>query len=147
MNLFEFAENIQNYSTDKFMNDLSAELDSNQEVLDLQLSQWDKGEDSNGQVLGYYTKMTEILSGGKKKEGDRYNLLDTGSFRASTYLLPMEKSNDLVFDFDSSDSKTSELIQKIGPSIFGLQDKNIERFTLIAIEKAKQILNTNLKLK
>ncbi len=147
MNLFEFAENIQNYSTDKFMNDLSAELDSNQEVLDLQLSQWDKGEDSNGQVLGYYTKMTEILSGGKKKEGDRYNLLDTGSFRASTYLLPMEKSNDLVFDFDSSDSKTSELIEKIGPSIFGLQDKNIERFTLIAIEKAKQILNTNLKLK
>lgn len=146
MNFFEFAENLKNYPTNKFEDDIAIQLDSSNEIIELQKSQWDKGEDSNGKVLGYYSKMTEILSGGRKKQGDRFNLLDTGDFRNQTYLLTMGKSNDLIFDFDSTGTNTSELLERIGSTIFGLQDKNKEQFTQIAQETAMDLLNKNLKL-
>ncbi len=147
MNFFEFSESVDKYPVQKFMDDLANGLDSDKEILKLQISQWDKGEDLEGKILGYYSKATEILSGGRKKQGDKYNLLDTGAFRNETYLLTTEKSKDLVFDFDSSDSKTSELLTKISPNIFGLQQKNKDDFTTKAVDKAIEILNTNLKLK
>jgi hypothetical protein len=147
MNFFEFAENLKNYTTDKFTDDLATQLDNSKEILELQKAQWNKGEDSNGKVLGYYSQMTEILSGGKKKEGDRFNLLDTGDFRNQTYLLTMGKSNDLIFDFDSSGVNTPKLLQSIGPTIFGLQASNKEKFTQIAQDAAIELLNKNLKLK
>ena len=147
MNFFEFADSLDKFSVQKFMDDLASALDSDKEILKLQISQWDKGEDSEGKILGYYSKATEILSGGRKKQGDKFNLFDTGSFRDKTYLLGMEKSKDLIFDFDSSDSKTSELLAKISPNIFGLQQKNKDEFTTKAVDKAIEILNTNLKIK
>ena len=147
MNFFEFSEIVDKYPVQKFMDDLANGLDSDKEILQLQINQWDKGEDSEGKILGYYSKATEILSGGRKKQGDKFNLFDTGSFREKTYLLTTEKSNDLLFDFDSSDSKTSELLAKINPNIFGLQEKNKDDFTTKAVDKAIEILNTNLKLK
>jgi hypothetical protein len=147
MNFFEFADNLDKFSVQKFMDDLASALDSDKEILKLQISQWDKGEDSEGKILGYYSKATEILSGGRKKQGDKFNLFDTGSFRDKTYLLGMEKSKDLIFDFDSSDSKTSELLAKISPNIFGLQQKNKDEFTTKAVDKAIEILNINLKIK
>ena len=147
MDFFEFADNLQNYSVDNFIDDLAIELDSDKDVIALQTKQWDKGEDSEGKVLGYYTRMTEILSGGRKKQGDRYNLLDTGDFRQHTYLLSTQKGKDLLFDFDSSGANTSKILTKIGSTVFGLQDKNKDEFTTIAVEKAIQLLNTNLKLK
>jgi hypothetical protein len=147
MNFFEFNDNLQKYSIEKFIDELANAIDSDKDVLKLQISQWNEGEDSQGKVLGYYSKATEILSGGRKKQGDKFNLFDTGSFREKTYLLGMEKSKDLIFDFDSSDSKTSELIAKISPNIFGLQQKNKDTFTQIAQDIAIELLNKNLKLK
>jgi len=147
MTFFEFSENLKNYSVKKFIDDLALQLDNSNEVIALQIEQWDRGEDSDGRVLGFYTKNTEILSGGRKKEGDRYNLFDTGDFRRKSYLFSMEKSNDLIFQFDSSGINTQKLLAKIGPTIFGLQEKNKDKFIQIAQDLAIDNLNTNLKLK
>lgn len=147
MNLFDFFESVRNYPTQKFIDDLANSMDSDKDAIQLQISQWDKGEDENGKVLGYYTKATEILSSGRKKQGDRFNLFDTGDFRQHTYLFSIEKQNDLLFDFDSSGTNTTKLLDKIGPTIFGLQQQNKDKFTELATEKAIQLLNTNLKLK
>ena len=38
------------------------------------------GTDIDGNVIGYYSPVTEILSGGEKQAGKPYNLKDTGYF-------------------------------------------------------------------
>lgn len=46
----------------------------------------EKGVDSEGRVIGYYSYWTEIISEGKKQEGDPYNLEDTGEFFMSMFV-------------------------------------------------------------
>jgi hypothetical protein len=46
----------------------------------------EKGIDSEGSVIGYYSALTEILSEGRKKQGDPYNLEDTGEFFMSMFV-------------------------------------------------------------
>lgn len=147
MNFFEFADNLKKYPAYQFAFDLQDFLTSDEKIADLQREQWAEGEDSNGNLLGRYSKMTEILSGGIKKAGEPYNLFDTGDLYSKTRLLSGIKDNDLLFDMDSTGVNKPELLQKLGSRIFGLQDKNKEKFTAIAVEKAIQLLNTNLKLK
>jgi len=146
MNFFEFANNLKRYPANQFLFDLQDDLSSNDEAINLQKEQWQEGEDSNGKLLGRYSLMTQMLSDGRKKAGDPYTLYDTGDFYKQTKLFSGVKSNDLMFTIDSNGINKPELLQKLGDRIFGLQPKNKERFTAIAVEKAIQILNTNLKL-
>lgn len=46
----------------------------------------ESGIDSEGRVIGYYSALTEILSEGRKKQGDPYNLEDTGDFFMSMFV-------------------------------------------------------------
>ena len=46
----------------------------------------EKGIDSEGRVIGYYSYWTEIISQGRKQEGDPYNLEDTGEFFMSMFV-------------------------------------------------------------
>ncbi len=46
----------------------------------------EKGVDSEGRVIGYYSYWTEIISEGRKQEGDPYNLEDTGEFFMSMFI-------------------------------------------------------------
>lgn len=46
----------------------------------------ESGVDSEGRVIGYYSELTEILSEGRKKKGDPYNLEDTGEFFMSMFV-------------------------------------------------------------
>jgi len=146
MNFFEFSNNLKRYPANQFLFDLQDDLSSNDEAINLQKEQWQEGEDSNGKLLGRYSLMTEMLSDGRKKAGDPYTLYDTGDFYKQTKLFSGVKSNDLMFTIDSNGINKPKLLQKLGDRIFGLQPKNKERFTAIAVEKAIQILNTNLKL-
>lgn len=96
----------------------------NKKLQTLQQSQWDKGEDRDGQILGVYSRATEILSGGAKKEGEPFNLKDTGAFREATRLDGYLKSNGVEWDLDSEDAKTTLLETEISDKIFGLQIEN-----------------------
>lgn len=46
----------------------------------------ESGVDSEGRVIGYYSYWTEIISEGRKQEGDPYNLEDTGEFFMSMFI-------------------------------------------------------------
>jgi len=130
VDFFQFAENIKSYPTDKFLDDLAYKIESDKEVIDLQKQQWQSGQDSDGDLLGLYTKTTEILSFGKKKAG--------------TILNALERGNDLTFFFDSTGQNTPLLLDKLGPRIFGLTPKNIDELVLISQNLAYELLNKNL---
>jgi hypothetical protein len=148
MNLFDFADNLATYSPTKFLNDLGETLAQSDEATDLQRQQWQKGEDVAGNVLGLYSKQTEILSNGSKVAGTPYTLLDTGDFYANTHLFNTQKTDTLLLNFDSPGGKnTVDLLKKIGARMFGLQPQSIDKLTQIAQESANNLLSTNLKLK
>ena len=147
MNFFQFAENIKNYPVDKFENDLIKEIESSDSIKELQEMQWDKGQDSDGNVLGLYSKATEILSFGRKKAGTPFDLDDTGDFRKQTKINTIEKGSDLSFFFDSTGKNTNDLLQTIGSRMFGLQNQNQNKMAFEAQEIAVELLKKNLKLK
>ena len=147
MNFFEFAENLQNYSASDLLDDLQTELEGNPYAKALQLQQWNLGEDSEGRILGIYTKTTEILSGGRKKAGETYDIFDTGVTRRNTNLFGLQVNGDIDFWFDSESPAMAGLMEKIGDRMFGLQDKNLGQLAEIAQDVAVDLLNINLNLK
>ncbi len=98
-------------------------------LIDLNLIQLEKGINTRGQVIGTYSRATELqaLFGEgprpieEKKEGDPYNFQWTGGLFDGFRL---EIEND-VATFYSSDSKAPLLKQKYG-DIFGLTEENFE---------------------
>lgn len=147
MTFFEFANNVKDFSIDKFENELIALIESSEKIKELQESQFDEGLDSGGNLLGRYSKLTQILSGGKKVFGEPYNLLDTGDFRNKLKINTIKKSDDLSFFFDSDGKNTNSLLDLIGKRIFGLQQKNIDTLTSEAKIFAIDVILKNYKLK
>lgn len=146
MNFFEFAENLNKYTTSRFVYDLQTELERNNEAIQLQKDQWAKGKDAHGIILGLYSRGTESINP-NKKAGTPFTLFDTGDFYQQTHLFGNIKDNDLLFNFDSDGTNTYKLITRLGERIFGLQDQNKDQFTQIAQTTAIDLLNKNLKLK
>ena len=147
MNLFEFVENLNKYTVDQFLDDLQISLEKNEYVLALQKQQWNEGLDSDGNILGRYSKATEIITEGRKKAGELFDINDTGETRRKLVLYGQQESNDLLFYFDDDSKAMPELLEIIGQRLFGLQDKNMSQFIMIAQTTAIDLLNKNLKLK
>ena len=147
MNFFEFAENINRYPVDKLVDDIQISIEKNAKVLELQKNQWQEGKDFNGNLLGRYSYATEILSGGRKKRGEPFDLYDTGDFYRKTNLFGEQKNNDITFFFDSDGIVAGKLLERLGERIFGLQQKNIDITTEIVQETMCDLINKNLKLK
>lgn len=147
MNFFEFADNLKKYTPSEFLDDLQISLEKNPYVIALQKQQWNEGLDADGKILGRYSKETEILSDGRKKEGELFDISDTGETRRKLELFAQEESGDLLFYFDSDSQALPELLERIGERLFGLQPKNMGQFIGIAQVTAIGLLNTNLKLK
>jgi hypothetical protein len=97
-----------------------------------------KGIDGTGRPLTNadngrttYSKMTEILTNGRKKEGEHYTLLDSGDFYKS--MIVVLGTN--FFEIDADPIKENDnLFTKFGEDIIGLTD---ESKTLLA-ERLKE---------
>lgn len=108
-----------------------------------------EGIDSTGEVIGYYSQLTEILSGGKKKFGDHYTLNDTGAFYRGMFVVVL--NDGLVIDSDGANKigkkKDENLFEKYGENIVGLTDENmaklIEALKPKYIESVKRMLYLN----
>lgn len=90
----------------------------------------EKGEDADGDVIGYYSRATELMSGGAKQEGDHFTLNDTGQFYQSMSATPV--SDGLIIDGDitkmeSSFSQTNGLWWN--EEILGLNEENMEKLS------------------
>jgi hypothetical protein len=93
---------------------------------------FDKGINSDGQLLKKYSPITVNF---KRQEGKPYNrttLFDTGSFTNKFDLL---NKNNTISIF-STDSKSSELQEKNGSNIFGLtkENQNIYNYEIVKPE-------------
>ena len=147
VNFFQFAEDLNKYSSKMLLDDLQNEIESTPEATDLIKQQWNEGIGADGNLLGRYSKATEIISGGLKKYGEPFDILQTGETRQKLTLFGFQKDNDIDFIFESDSQAMPSLLERI-PSerLLGYTQKDKERFTAIAVEKAIKLLNTNLKL-
>jgi len=89
----------------------------------------EQGVNSEGNIIGYYSQMTEILSEGRKKRGDPYDLNDTGEFFRSMYVQVLADSIVVNADYAKMEDQNWWNI-----NILNLTDENLE----VYIEEIKQ---------
>ena len=81
-----------------------------------------KSQDIQGDSIGFYSRSTEEITGGRKREGDPFDLRESGTFLDSLYV---KVQNDSIL-FDTTDPKKSEVLKNLlSEDIFGLQDNDL----------------------
>lgn len=84
-----------------------------------------KGVDEAGVVIGYYSYLTELITKGRKKKGDHFNLDDTGSFYRSMFVIPFRDS--FVIDANSATFEEMKSQEWYRDEILGLTDENLQK--------------------
>ncbi|WDF45252.1 hypothetical protein PQ459_10110 [Chryseobacterium sp. KACC 21268] len=157
MTIYEYIENVTAYTPAKYVSDLKTELETDKTIPELQTKQWEKGQDSNGNIVGTYSEMTEVLSGGRKQAGTHYTFNDTGDFYKQTKSIINEKNNDLTFTVDSDSphkkdlfdffDKNSSPVTSFDPEdLFGIQSENMDDVVDVAQDKCSNLLIKNLNI-
>jgi hypothetical protein len=82
-----------------------------------------EGVDEDNQIIGTYSYMTELISGGRKQEGDPYNLNDTGEFFRSMYIKVLKDSIIIDANYQKMEDKDWWSI-----SILGLTQENLQLY-------------------
>lgn len=108
-------------NTDKILNEVLDLIRFKQLMLD--------GEDGNGNIIGFYSKATEIITQGRKIEGQPYNLFDTGEFYDSMFVNVLNDSIEI-------NGNVNKMLGQdwFSFDILGLKDENIN----IYAEKIKE---------
>lgn len=82
-----------------------------------------QGIDDKGEIIGYYSFMTEIISNGLKKQGEPYNLKDTGQFYRSMFVKVLKDSIIIDANFTKMEDQNWWSID-----ILGLTEENLEKY-------------------
>lgn len=86
---------------------------------------FEESQDVDGKPIGFYSPGTEIITDGRKKAGEPFNLFETGFFLESIFAKVQAES---IF-FGSNDPKLNEIFQNLlTENIFGLQDDDLNKF-------------------
>lgn len=88
----------------------------------------DKGIDGNNEEIGFYSFATELISGGKKEQGDHYTLDDTGKFFLSMFIRVMSDRFTINADGQKEDEN---LFDKYGQEIIKPTDESIDQIKII----------------
>ncbi len=95
-----------------------------EEILDLiREDQLYEGVDGNDSNIGYYSFWTEFLSNGRKKQGEPYDLKDTGDFYRSMLVKVLKDSIIIDADFEKMQDQYWWRID-----ILGLTEENLELY-------------------
>jgi len=110
----------------------------------LQSQLTDKGTDGRGVIIGNYSYATELISKGRKQQGDHFTLNDTGNFYRSMQVY----IGDSLFEINGDGKKEEDnLYKKYGEYITTLDQENIERLRQLIrpkfIEYVRKILLIN----
>ncbi len=100
---------------------------------------FDQGIDAEGNVIGYYSYMTEIISGGRKQQGDHYTLLDSGDMFDSLFVAVFAKEFVIIGDTDKIENQ-----DWYSDQILRLTDENIKKIREEAIPKFREYLTRTL---
>lgn len=83
-----------------------------------------ESEDVLGKPIGFYSRATELITGGRKKAGDPFDLLESGDFLEGVFA---KVQKDSIF-FDTKDSKKKEVLGNLlTDNIFGLQEEDLKK--------------------
>lgn len=85
---------------------------------------FERGIDSTGEVIGWYSQWTEVLSGGLKKFNEPYTLHDTGAFYEGMFVIVL--ADGFIIDSDGAEKEDDNLFEKYGENIVGLTDENLD---------------------
>ena len=95
-------------------------------LIDLNKEQINKNsQDIFGNPIGFYSRATEIISGGEKRAGQPFTGKDTGSWLNKFYMTVY----DDIFYFGSTDPKTDDILDSpnwLSQDLFGLTDENLK---------------------
>jgi hypothetical protein len=97
---------------------------------------FEKGIDSDGDIIGYYSEWTEMMNP-EKVAGTPYTLRDTGEFYKSMIIYIYKN----YIEIDADPIKTNQqgeqdnLFYKYGENIIGLTEENLEKVTKEIAEK------------
>lgn len=80
-----------------------------------------KGIDGDGNVIGYYSYVTELINP-RKKFNTHYTLFDTGEFYRSMFVTVLQDRIEINADGDKGDEN---LFVKYGSEIIKLTDENL----------------------
>lgn len=135
MNFLEAQKKAKNLTPQRISNDLFRFIRTIEnelaELNRIQLNERSKDVEEN--PIGFYSAATEYITlnnallgkGNKiKKEGDPFDLDDTGKFLPSIFA---KVQNDSIF-FDATDEKKLDVLENLlSKDIFGLSDKDLQR--------------------
>ena len=137
----------RNLNERKLSNDLFKFIKSIQaEIVKLNVDQINKdSKDIFGNPIGFYSYMTEVLTNGRKKQGEPFDGDDTGKWLKSFYL---DMQGDM-FRIYATDPKTHLILDSdswLSDDLFGLSDKNLkalikDRLTPFFIKNVRKILD------
>jgi hypothetical protein len=99
-----------------------------------------KGVDEAGRVIGLYSYLTELITKGRKQEGEHFTLDDTGSFYRSMFITVFNDS--FVIDANSSTFEEMKLQDWYTDGILGLTDGNLQK----VIDKIRQKYQQQMEL-
>ena len=104
----------------------------------------DKGVDKFGEVIGYYSFATDLITKGKKRFNTHYTLFDEGDFYRSMYVSVFQ--SEIVINANAQ-KDDDNLFDKFGTGIIGLTDENFEKLKNIVkksyINYARRILQVD----
>jgi len=81
-------------------------------------------EDVEGNPIGYYSAGTEVITNGLKKQGDPFDLKDSGDFLNSLFATVQDHS----ILFGATDPKKKEVLSNLlSEDIFGIKDEDLNR--------------------
>lgn len=124
----------------KFITSIRKEfLDKNKEQIEVD------SQDIHGKAIGFYSYATEMISGGKKKQGDPFTGVDTGDWFKGFYMQEVAG----VLRIGSTDPKTNEILNSdnwLSSDLFGLTEENLKelistRLLPFFIENARKKLD------
>lgn len=103
-------------------------LENESQILDLNRRQMFAGNDANGNTIKpQYKYKTVKIKEEKGQPTDRVTLLDTGDFYNSMFLNPFgDPSEYAEFEFDAKDYKTTDLKDKYGDFILGIERDDLD---------------------
>jgi len=123
----QIARNAANLDVGDMFMRVFAQPDKQQLVITLnqQKQLFEEGVNSMNVIIGTYSPATEQMTGGEKRAGQHYTLLDTGAFYESFKIVSVTKES---FTIDANGNKGDEnLFEKYGQEILGLTDESKER--------------------
>lgn len=86
----------------------------------------EKSKDIYNEAIGFYSYATEVITKGRKKQGEPFDAKDSGSFLDKLYA--KVESDRIVFG--STDSKVDEILNSdnwLSRDLFGLTDEDLQK--------------------